>query len=345
MPLTETAIKRTPNPDKEKLIGDERGLYLRMYPSGRRTWLFRTRVGGSWKTRNLGEWPTMTLAEARVKASALSGKNLPNSVTFGSLLDEWFKERIEPRYKVTKNIETYVNKGRTWAGNERLSQMTTARLVALLKGYAEYAPVSANRCLSNWKLALDYAVQCGYVERNPLERTTANAVGGEEKSRDRTLSNEEIHAIWQSTHRHAALIRFLLLTGLRISEAQQGYVDGDRFRADHTKNGSAHWVFLPPLALEQLARPFDTSPTSVQSWLKHTYKATFTPHDCRRTFATRLGGLGVEPYIIEKCLNHTMQGVMGIYNRAEYERERIAAATAWADELQKIITSKTATSR
>ena len=214
MPLTETAIKRMPNPDKEKLVGDERGLYLRCYPSGRRTWLFRTRAGGAWKTRNLGDWPGVSLSEARVKASQLSGKVLPDSVTFGTLLDEWYRVRIEPRYRVTKNIEVYVNHGKAWAGSDRIAQLTTARLVSLLAEYAERAPVAANRCLSNWKLALDFAVQRGYLERNPLERTTALAVGGEEKTRERVLNDDEIKALWASDHPHAPLLRFLLLTGL-----------------------------------------------------------------------------------------------------------------------------------
>lgn len=129
MTLSETDIRRLPNQTKkEVLIGDGRGLYLRCYPSGRKSWLFRTRVGGSWRTRNLGEHPNVSLAEARIKASALSGKSLPASVTFGQLLDEWYNRQIESVYKVTKNIETYVNKGKEKAGNDKLSSLGTMRL-------------------------------------------------------------------------------------------------------------------------------------------------------------------------------------------------------------------------
>lgn len=196
MALIESNIRKLPIPAREKLIGDGRGLYIRCYPSGRRSWLFRTRVGGSWKTRNLGEWPGVTLAEARHKAAALAGKLLPEAVTFGDLLDDWYQRQIEPHYRVTRNIETYVAKGKAWAGNDRLSNLSAARLSALLTQYAEDAPVAANRCLSNWKLALDYAVERGYIERNPLARTTAKSVGGKETPRDRTLDDEEIRALW-----------------------------------------------------------------------------------------------------------------------------------------------------
>ena len=43
------------------------------------------------------------------------------------------------------------------------------------------------------------------------------------------------------------------------------------------------------------------------------------------------------PHIAEKILNHTMQGVMAVYNRADYEAERMAAMQRWADEPDRIL--------
>ncbi len=343
MALTETIIRKMPDPPKEKLIGDERGLYIRCYPSGRRSWLFRTRVGGSWKTRNLGEWPGVTLAEARIKASSLSGKLLPESVTFGALLDEWYLRRIEPNYRVTKNILVYVTRGKQWAGNDRLSSLTASRLSALLSEYAEQAPVSANRCLSNWKLALDYAVERGYIERNVLARTTAKSVGGYEKPKSRTLTDDEIRALWADPHRHTPLLKFLLLTGLRISEAQGArveHIEGDRLHIAENKSDRPHWVYITPLARtiigDKTGHLFSVvSNTVVQARAKRAALG-WTPHDLRRTFATRLAGLGVELHVIEKCLNHTLGGVLAIYNRHDYAAERELATQRWADELARI---------
>lgn len=64
--------------------------------------------------------------------------------------------------------------------------------------------------------------------------------------------------------------------------------------------------------------------TGVQAWLRRWCKReriapAFRPHDLRRTCATRLDTLGVLPHITERILNHTMQGVMGVYDRADYE--------------------------
>lgn len=349
MALTETIIRRLPIPDKEKLIGDQRGLYLRCYPisrqnpKGRKTWLFRSRVGGSWKTRNLGEWPAVSLAQARVKASVLAGKILPESVTFGALLDEWYERRIAPHYKVVRNARVYVARGKRDAGNDKLSQLTTARLTCILTDYAKKAPVSSNRCLGAWKLALDYAVERGYIERNPLERTTTRSVGGPEQARNRHLTDAEIRIVWADTHEHAPLLKFLLLTGLRISEAQgarREHIEGDRLHIPENKSSRPHWVFLPPLA-KRLTGDHNgylfaqRSPTAIQARLKRA-EAGWTPHDLRRTFATRLAGLGVAPHVVEKMLNHTMGGVMDIYNRHDYATEREQGAIAWAHEVERI---------
>lgn len=346
MALTETSIRRLPPPEKPVLISDPAttGLYLRCYPTGRKTWLYRTRKGGDgWKTQNLGLWPSVGMAQARAKAAALGTTVLPESVTFGQLLDEWYQHRIEPNYKQTKNAQVYVNKGKTWLGHQKLTQITTAQLVQRLQSYAKDAPVAANRCLSAWKLALDFAVEVGYLTANPLARTTTRAAGGTEKARARVLTDDELRWVLRLEHDYGPLLRALLLTGLRISEAQAAtteHVDGDTLRIEENKSSRPHWVAVVPLLRRQFG-DYDghlfavRSPTAVQAWLKRNGPG-FTPHDLRRTFATRLAGLGVAPHVVEKCLNHQMQGVMATYNRHDYEAERRDAAKVWANELKRI---------
>jgi integrase len=86
----------------------------------------------------------------------------------------------------------------------------------------------------------------------------------------------------------------------------------------------------------------------------------WTAHDLRRTFATYAGGglpehqlkklpvherelgagLGIEPHVIEACLNHvsgTKAGIVGTYQRGTYPREKKAALDLWADRLIAIV--------
>lgn len=59
----------------------------------------------------------------------------------------------------------------------------------------------------------------------------------------------------------------------------------------------------------------------------------FTVHDFRRTARTHLAALGVLPHIGERCLNHKVKGVEGIYMRHDFFEERKEALQRWADVL------------
>lgn len=56
----------------------------------------------------------------------------------------------------------------------------------------------------------------------------------------------------------------------------------------------------------------------------------FTVHDLRRTARTQLSALKVDPFIAERCLNHKIKGVQGVYDRHAYFDERREALTKWA---------------
>ena len=62
-------------------------------------------------------------------------------------------------------------------------------------------------------------------------------------------------------------------------------------------------------------------------------------HDLRRTCATQMAELGVQPWYVEAVLNHQSghkQGVAGTYNRARYSDDMRSALQRWADHLDQI---------
>lgn len=59
----------------------------------------------------------------------------------------------------------------------------------------------------------------------------------------------------------------------------------------------------------------------------------FTVHDLRRTCRSLLASLGVPGHVAERCLNHKLKGVEGIYNRHDYLPERREALVLLAKEL------------
>lgn len=342
--LTETAIRKLAAVQKDTLHTLADGLALRQSPSGRLTWVYRAFRNGQPVKRTLGQWPTMSVVQAKAEAARLNLKAQPATATATDVASDWFERVIEPNYKVTKNIEVYVNRFQRAFGNRPIQSITKPEIVAELEKYAAISPVAANRCRSNWKLMLDHASERGLIDTNPLAGTTNRIAGGSEKSRDRTLTDDEIRNLWHDGHEHSPLLRFILLTGLRISEAQTAtndMLDGNKLHIVENKSSRPHWVWLTKLAKEQLG-DYDgclfepRSPTATQARLKR-LNTGWTPHDIRRTFATRLASIGCPIHIIEKMLNHSMQGVAAIYNRYEYEAERIEWAQKWADAVEVLV--------
>ncbi|HEY4370981.1 MAG TPA: tyrosine-type recombinase/integrase [Burkholderiales bacterium] len=142
--------------------------------------------------------------------------------------------------------------------------------------------------------------------------------------------------------------------------------------AENAKNGRAHLIHLSPFAQKQFAvlealksgkyvfsgRKDGTSLSdkTLSKAVRDRIRATplkkrtpksgtlmlsggeWSPHDLRRTMASRMGDLGVPPHIIERCLNHVQQGIAGVYQRQEYLSERKQAFDVWGAELEKILT-------
>ena len=71
--------------------------------------------------------------------------------------------------------------------------------------------------------------------------------------------------------------------------------------------------------------------------------ACVTTHDFRRTAGTHLAALGIDPHVAERCLNHKLKGVEGIYNRHDYFYERMTALEAWARLLAQLERGEVAT--
>jgi integrase len=355
--LSDRRIRSLRPAAKDQWVSDGNGLYLRVRATGARSWVLRRKRGGKAEVITLGAWPGLNLATARAKAGELTGKSVSN-VTLGELLDGWHAEFVAPNYRRPKHVAGYIERLDAGLKATKLRHLERLELRAVVRRYADKrGEVAARRLWSLLKLALRFAVDCGHLDASPLDGASPDLVGAPEVTRDRVLSDEEIGALWHTSAPHTPLLKFLLLTGARIGEAQHARwsdVRGDRWHvpAAHMKNGKPHWVALSRQALA-LLRTRDESrelifgtatDTGVQAWLRRWCERegitpAFRPHDLRRTAATRMNALGVMPHVVERVLSHSLQGVMAVYNRADYETERTEAMQRWANDLDRIIAS------
>ena len=73
MKLTDSIIKNEKPTDKRKQLADGNGLVLYIMPNGSKLWRYRYRYNGSPKMLSLGEYPTVTLKDARADRERVSG--------------------------------------------------------------------------------------------------------------------------------------------------------------------------------------------------------------------------------------------------------------------------------
>jgi integrase len=176
------------------------------------------------------------------------------------------------------------------------------------------------------------------------------------------LTKDELRQLWRALgeDKFSDVVRLLLLTGQRrneIGKLQWGEIDLARklivLASGRTKNGRQHEVPLSAQALaiiEGMPRrnssDFLFGKRGFSDWAAVKAKldqragiAPWTLHDLRRTCATQLGELGIQPHHIEAILNHYSghrAGVAGVYQRAKYEGEMRAALQRWADWIEGI---------
>ena len=106
--LTELKVKNAKIKEKSYMIRDERGLYLRVDPSGCKYWIFRYWDNNKEHKLSLGPYPDLSLKDARIKRDELQtarakGEDLSRkdkkSHLFSSVANEWFKVRMNDKAK------------------------------------------------------------------------------------------------------------------------------------------------------------------------------------------------------------------------------------------------------
>jgi integrase len=204
-------------------------------------------------------------------------------------------------------------------------------------------------------------------------------------ARDRALGSDEIKWFWKACDEigslHGAIYKLLLITGCRrreIGELRWSELSDDfatlRLPPERTKNHREHVLTLPPAARDILAAmPRIAGAASFVFTITGKYPiADFAPakrrldeamgrlageegksvpawriHDLRRTAATGLADLGVNPFVIEHILNHASGHHRGgpiaqIYNRSKYLPETAAALVLWAEHVRAIVEGRPA---
>jgi integrase len=305
----------------------------------------------------LGQDPASDKVEAHRQASE----------TFGPSAEE-FLDTLRDRYRPKSFVEIQRHlllhaKPLHQLPVARITLRDVADLISTVKNRS--GAITANRTRSSLSVLFSWLIQNGRVSANPVVNTGKY----EEKSRARVLSPIELKLVWGNVgnggdgDQYASIIKLLLLTGaraneiacLRWSEISDGRIV---LPAERVKNKREFVLPLSPAAasiIEQQPKRdgrdlvFGDRVGGFSGWSRckerldaRITKANGKPlpawcvHDLRRSCATHMNEIGIQPWIVEATLNHISGhkgGIAGIYNRAGYEKDKRDALIRWADWL------------
>lgn len=354
------------------------GVRVRYDSKGRlcKAWCVQYRHEGKQRRQNIGKFPRMNAATARTKAGAWLNKVHDgidpageraaqikvDALKFHKAVEQYLaKRQAEVRGSTFHTIKLYLT-GRYFEPlhNKSLAKIAQSDVEQCLDAITQKPTRwAAQKSLSAFYV---WAVRKGHAPENPLVRVDQVKLA----SRERVLSEDEIRKVWNACQNDdlGKIIKLLLLTGCRADEIgglKWSEIDADKatikLSAERTKNGREHILPLSPLALQIVkqiekrpGRDFLFGKTAAGGFVWWAKRKTlvnglahWTIHDLRRTAATHMAELGIEPHIIEAILNHVSghkTGVAGIYNRASYGKQMRIALDRWAVHIEGIVTGR-----
>jgi integrase len=315
----------------------------------------------------LGHDPAAERTEARVRAS-----DEPLGAIIGRFLARQ-ERRLRPRSYI--DARRYLERYWKPLHGLHVAGISRADVAARLgKIASEHGLVSADRARAVLSSFFAWAIGEGLCDTNPVIGTNKHFDGA--RSRDRVLTDRELAVIWKALpdSDYGAIVRLLILTGQRREEIgalrwSEVDLEGREIALPpaRTKNNRPHDVALskPALAILQ-SRParagrdfvFGDGPRArngrppgpedgFQGWShckaildKQTSSmGAWRLHDVRRTVATRMAELGVQPHVVEAVLNHVSghkAGVAGVYNRSSYAVDKRAALDFWGKHIEAL---------
>jgi integrase len=305
------------------------------------------------------------------KAAAAVRAVAPDNVA--AVYDDYERRHLRPKMRSAHNANLAMRREiiPLW-GELPIGSITRHMVAKVVHDVADRGtPRAAVVLLSYVSGFFKWSVGMGYIDDNPAARVPHPKVN---EPRERVLRDDELRLIWQACDRmdavNAPFIRLLMITGQRKAEIGAGLwseIDAAERKwalpKSRVKNKTDHTFPLSGMAMDILSglqrrdsedRIFAGRKGGV-SWGGSHVKDRFdeevaelngspiphwTWHDLRRTCATGMGNLGVQPHIIECCLNHIggfRAGVAGTYNRSSYWPEMVDAFDRWDAHLRVVV--------
>lgn len=291
--LSDKGVRNAKPAEKEYLLADGGGLFLRVRPTGAKDWVFVYTFAGKRRKLGLGSLEAVPLATARSEA-AKARESIKQQIdpqvqrkqrqaeqeeqrkileatrarqTVKDLFDRWAEVDLVRRKDSGKEICRMFEKdvlpklGALAVEDVKKGHITSVTDPLLARGVNRMAKL----IFSLMRQMFRFAVDRDLIEADPTASIRKVKIGGPDTERDRVLSEAEIQALHQQLpdaglmSTTEAAIWITLSTLCRIGEllnAQWPDIDLDNqlWRIPDTKNGKPHTVFLSDFAVKHFRK-------------------------------------------------------------------------------------------
>jgi integrase len=341
----------------------------RVSQGGSKTFLIKHRN----RRFTIGQYPTLSLSEARLEARKLLaeftlGKVRPHTLPYSQAVQLFVDEKEKSRRKSTAHAYKGLLNRLAFIGPvDDITHEEVRRKLARIK-----TPGAYNHHLVALKVFFNWCSKRRYITDNPTVGLSKHV----RPRKKRVLTNDELVAVWRAaeqTEGHfATIVKLLILTGQRrgeIAALKGSYYSHNqqticlpseltKNHREHTFPISASCAALLSIALNKklpasgyifsarttTSLPFSAWSKSKKALDKLANIPSWTLHDLRRTFRTNLGRLKVRPDIAERLVNHisARTEMEETYDLHLYLEEMRDAMERWECHISSLLEEKLA---
>ena len=377
-----------PDPKKRQVIFDEAttGLALLVSPKGKKTFTVVARnPSGKQIWKEVPGGSSMDLHELRKVARAGVERIKAGEVdifpfekpkaapeTFKAVAERFIQRWVDKggkkqdgvplrsKREIERQLKTYVYP--RWEAKPFLSIRRGAVTELMDAMVDNNGAVQADRVLATLAKMFNWYRQYDENYVSPVIPEMYRAGSYADRSRKRTLTDDEIRALWKASGEagtFGAFVRVALLTGQRRAKVAvmrwDDIADGVwTIPAEDREKVNAGRLKLPKLALEIIdaqprvkGNPYVFAGRGTKAFNSFSQgkaeldeKLTIAPwmiHDLRRSAKSLMARAGVRPDISERTLGHVIKSVEGVYDRYDYMKEKGEALKKLAGLVTRII--------
>lgn len=214
---------------------DISGLGLRLYESGKKSFILSYRQNGTKRLYTIGQYGSITLEQARELARKRLGEiadgkdplvirkqsRKKNEWTVKKAFADFLKRYAKVRNDHWSETERIFEKDVLPAiGQKPIDEVTKEDVIKILDAVAKRgSPIMANRTLAALRKFLNWCIERDLIKFSPAYKITSPS---KNVSRDRVLSDFELAEIWNASkvvgYPFGGIVQFLMLTAQRRGE-------------------------------------------------------------------------------------------------------------------------------